>query len=59
MLRSAFNWLKEKSISNWVFALSVFSMVLAAANIWAIEVYFLDRLFENGNRVELIEFQIQ
>ena len=47
MLRAAYNWLKEKSISNWVFALSVFGITLLAANIWAGEVYLLDRLFED------------
>jgi two-component system LytT family sensor kinase len=47
MLRAAFNWLKRKSISNWVFALSVFGITLLAANIWAAEVYMLDRLFED------------
>jgi LytS/YehU family sensor histidine kinase len=49
LLRLVFNWLRKKSISNWVFALSVFVVVLSAANLWAIEVYFLDRLFEDEN----------
>lgn len=49
MLRRAYNRLKEKSISNWIFALYVFGFTFAAANIWAGEVYLLDRLFEDEN----------
>jgi two-component system, LytTR family, sensor kinase len=49
LLRYFYNWLRKKEISNWVFAISVFCSTLIAANIWAIEVYFLDRLFENAN----------
>jgi sensor histidine kinase YesM len=51
MLRRAYNWLKEKSISNWVFALSVFGITLLAANIWALEVYALDRIFEDEETI--------
>ena len=50
LLRLVYNWLRKKTISNWVFAFSVFGAILIAANIWAIEVYFLDRLFEGENR---------
>jgi LytS/YehU family sensor histidine kinase len=49
LLRLTYKWLRKRSISNWVFAFSVFGITLAAANIWAVEVYFLDRLFEDEN----------
>jgi len=49
ILRGSYDWLKEKSISNWMFALSVFGFTLLAANIWSVEVYILDRLFEDEN----------
>jgi LytS/YehU family sensor histidine kinase len=51
LLRKAYKWLSNKSISNWVFALYVFGFTLVAANIWAIEVYLLDRLFEDENTI--------
>ncbi|MFC2103456.1 sensor histidine kinase [Bacteroidota bacterium] len=51
LLRLCYNWLRKKSISNWTFAISVFGITLLTANIWAIEVYFLDRLFENENTI--------
>ena len=50
ILRSVYNWLKKKPISNWVFAFCVFGVILITANIWTIEVYFLDRLFESETR---------
>jgi LytS/YehU family sensor histidine kinase len=42
-----FVWLKKQSISNWKFVVSVFAVVFIAANIWTIEAYFLDRIFES------------
>lgn len=51
ILRYYFDWLRRKEISNWAFALFVFGGTLIAANIWAIEVYFLDRIFESENTV--------
>ncbi|MGD8306291.1 MAG: histidine kinase [Ignavibacteria bacterium] len=51
ILRIIFNRLGKKSMSNWIFAAAVFSAIFIAANIWALEVYFLDRLFEGESRV--------
>jgi sensor histidine kinase YesM len=49
VLRLVFVWLKKQSISNWIFVISVFAVVFIAANIWTIEVYFLDRIFESDD----------
>jgi sensor histidine kinase YesM len=49
LLRIGYKWLSNKSISNWKFASYVFIFTLIAANIWSVEVYLLDRLFEDQN----------
>jgi len=48
-LRIGYKWLSNKSISNWKFVFYVFIFTLIAANIWGVEVYLLDRLFEDQN----------